>query len=247
MGRRKLIFYGRELRTKFQVALGYSNPERVNAVFDDIEPDLSLPKIDWAEIEEKLNINIQNYAKTEIDNQFEALFRFRVRMSISKIVGEPDEVDDVSESDFNNKVEKIETLAKKLAAEIDGLSDIGSLLLVRPRAKDGLTSAEKSDRFYSQVSGQTDEPNEEDFFEYYSFRKLLDYYENFTKINSGFKSVLGSRFDRNLDYSWYEYFVRRSVLALWATDFPMETTIPTDTNIEFMSPIVMLFDELRGR
>jgi len=64
-------------------------------------------------------------------------------------------------------------------------------------------------------------------------------------MNGDFRSLMGSRFDRMRDYSWYETFVMRVILALWLTSFPMTVTIPTDTNIGYASPIIQVLEELR--
>lgn len=125
------------------------------------------------------------------------------------------------------------------------MAEIGTMLIVKPLPKDGLTSAEVPEEFYSKFTGRTFEPTPDCFFDYYSFRKLLDYYANFSDQNGGFHSLMMNRYDRMPDYSWYETFVRRVVLAFWPTNFPLTVTIPSDTNPNFSSPIILVLEELR--
>ena len=59
-------------------------------------------------------------------------------------------LDEISEAEFFDKTKRVEVLAKKLAREVDELAEIGSVLVVRPKAKDGLTSAETPLDFYAE-------------------------------------------------------------------------------------------------
>jgi hypothetical protein len=243
MGRRKRIFYGQSLDNRFDIALGFPEYDRAKDVLS--EYDFEVPNIDWSRIESLVGNEIPPYTKKEIDFEFEAELGFRVRKAItSTLSGELPE-DEMSESDFLRKVERIENLARSLASEINELAELGTQLVVRPKPKDGLTSAEVPEEFYAQVTGKIFDTTDECFFDYYSFRKQLDYYSHFSDQNGGFQSRRGYRFDRRPDYSWYETFVRRVVLAFWPTNFPMTVTIPTDTNPDFSSPIILILGELR--
>jgi hypothetical protein len=243
MGRRKRIFHGKRLDDRFDIALGFPDYERARDVLSEI--DFEVPKIDWSRIEGLVGDEIPQYTKKEIDFVFETEMGCRVQEAItSQLSGEHPE-DEMSESDFMRKVERIENLARSLASEINELAELGTQLVVRPKPKDGLTSADVPEEFYAQVTGKVLDPTDECFFDYYSFRKQLDYYSHFSDQNSGFQSMRGYRFDRVPDYSWYQTFIRRVVLAFWPTNFPMTVTIPTDTNPDFSSPFLLVLGELR--
>lgn len=243
MGRRKRIFYGQKLDERFDIALGFPEYQRAGDYLSEFgfEP----PTIDWSKIESMIDDEIPRYAAKEIDFAFKAELGFRVRKAVtSELSGDLPE-DEISEADFLKKAERIQTLARSLTAEINELAELGTQLVVRPMPKDGLTSAEVPEDFYAHVTGKITEPTPECFFDYYSFRKILDYYAHFSSQNGDFQSRRGYRFDRMPDYSWYETFVRRVVLAFWPTNFPMTVTIPTDTNPDFSSPIILVLEGLR--
>lgn len=243
MGRRKKIIYGRRLAEQFDIALGFPDYQLVVKALSEL--DFETPKIDWSMIERVVGHEIPQYAVEEIDLNFEAEVGFRIRKFITgKLSGELPE-DDTSEADFLKKAARIENLARSLTDEINELAELGTELLVRPKRKDGLTTAEAPNDFYAQVTGKTSEPTPECFFDYYTFRKQLDYYAHFSSQNGDFQSLRGYRFDRMPDYSWYETFVRRVLLALWPTNFPMTVTIPTDTNPDYSSPIILVLEVLR--
>lgn len=245
MGRRKTFLYGRAFEEKYQTALGFPEFERAGEVLSEI--DFDPPKIDWSMIEANVDHEIPQYSRKEIDSAFDAELGFRVRKALTRgLSGEMPE-DEMPESDFFRKSARIELLAQKLTKEIDDLAEIGTLLLVRPKRKDGLTSAEEPDRFYARIGAKTERPTSECFFDYYGFRKVLDYYACFSAQNGDFQSVVSDRFGQRPDYSWYEMLVRRVVLAFWPTNFPMTVTIPTDTNPEFSSPIILVLEELRSQ
>lgn len=245
MGRRKTLLYGHRLATAFETALGFPESDHAQEVLDSI--DYKVPKIDWGLIELAVGLKIPDYSKSKIDLAFEGELGWRVRRKVTSVLSGISPEPETSESEFLKKVANIENIARKLSAEIDGLAEIGTILLTRPKPKDGLTSAEVPTRFYARVTGQTLTPTEDCFFDYLAFRKMLDYFERFTTQNGGFTSVLGNRFARTDDYSWYEQFVRRVVLAFLPTDFPLTVTIPTDTNPEYNSPIILVLEELRAQ
>lgn len=243
MSRRKTILFGRSLDEQLNAYLGFPDYERAGEVLAEI--DFEVPKIDWSRIESQCDHEVSAYSRSEIDLAFEAELGFRVRKAITRQLSGPLPEDETSEAEFRKKADRIASLAQKLTQEIDELAEIGSALILRPLQKDGLTSAEEPGEFYAQVTGKTEPPTHECFADYFSFRKVLDYYSAFSAMNGDFQSVMGDRFDRMLDYSWYETFVRRVVLALWPTDFPMTVTIPTDTNVGYASPILQVLEELR--
>ena len=243
MSRRKTILYGRTLDGRLNACLGFPEYERACGVLAEI--DFEEPKIDWSRIESLCDHEVSAYSRDEIDFLFEAEIGFRVRKAVTRQLSGPLPEDETSEAEFLKKADRIASLARKLTQEIDELAEIGSALILRPLRKDGLTSAEKPEEFYAQVTGKTERPTPDCFADYFSFRKVLDYYSEFSAMNGDFRSVLGDRFDRRPDYSWYETFVRRVVLALWPTDFPMTVTIPTDTNVGYASPIIQVLEELR--
>jgi len=243
MSRRKTILYGQSLEERFNTYLGFPEFGRAGDVL--AEADFEVPKIDWPRVISLLDQEISDYSKKEIDFAFEAEIGFRDRKAITRQLSGPLPEDETTEAEFLAKAHKIKSLAQKLTKEIDDLAEVGSALLLRPIPKDGLTSAETPEEFYRKMTGKTERPTPECFFDYYSFRKVLNYYANFSAMNGDFQSVLGDRFDRMPDYSWYETFVRRVVLALWPTNFPMTVTIPTDTNVGYASPIILVLEELR--
>lgn len=243
MSRRKTIFYGRSLDERLMTCLGFPEYGRAGELLGEI--DFEVPKIDWFSIEAACDHEISAYSREEIDLEFEAEIGFRVRKAITQELSGPMPEDETSEAEFLKKADRIASLAQKLTQEIDELAEIGSALILRPMRKDGLTSAEEPEEFYAQVTGKTETPTSDCFADYYSFRKLLDYYSAFSAMNGDFRSLMGDRFDRMPDYSWYETFVRNVVLALWPTSFPMTVTIPTDTNIGYASPIIQVLQELR--
>ncbi len=243
MGRRKRIFYGQNLGEQFDTALGFPEHQRAQDILS--KSGFETPTIDWSKIESMFDHDIPRYAVKEIDFAFEAELGFRVRKAVTnELNGETPEYE-VSEAEFLKKAERIETLARSLTQEINELAELGTQLVVRPMPKDGLTSAEVQEDFYAQITGEVFEPTHKCFFDYYSFRKLLDYYAHFSSQNGEFRSRKGYRFDRRPDYSWYETFIRRVVLAFWPTNFPMTVTIPTDTNPDFSSPIILVLEGLR--
>ena len=243
MSRRKTIFYGRSLDEHLQTCLGFPEYGRAGELLGEI--DFEVPKIDWFSIEATCDHDISSYSRKEIDFAFEAELGFRVRKAITHQLSGPMPEDETSEAEFLRKADRIASLAQKLTQEIDELAEIGSALILRPLRKDGLTSAEEPEEFYTKVTGKTESPTSNCFADYYAFRKVLDYYATFAAMNGDFQSLMGDRFDRMPDYSWYETFVRRVVLALWPTNFPMTVTIPTDTNIGYASPIILVLEELR--
>lgn len=243
MSRRKTILFGRSLDERLDACLGFPEYKRACDALDSI--DFEEPKVDWTRIESICDHEIEDYSRDEINFAFEAEIGFRVRKAVTNTLSGPLPQEEMSEAEFLKKAQKIASLAKKLTKEIDQLAEVGSALILRPQRKDGLTSAETPKKFYAQVTGKTEEPTPECFADYYSFRKLLDYYANFSAMNGDFQSVLGDRFGRMPDYSWYETFVRRVVLAFWPTNFPMTVTIPTDTNVGYASPIILVLEELR--
>ena len=229
MSRRKTILFGRSLDERLTVPLGFPEYEHAGNVLAEI--DFEVPKIDWSRIESLCEYEVSSYSRGEIDFAFEAEIGFRVRKVVTNELSGPMPEDETSEAEFLRKADRIALLAQKLKQEIDELAEIGSALVLRPKRKDGLTSAETPGKFYAQVTGRTEVPTSECFVDYYSFRKLLDYYANFSAMNGDFQSIFGDRFGRMRDSPWYETFVRRVVLALWPTKFPMTVTIPTDTNV----------------
>jgi hypothetical protein len=243
MSRRKTIFYGKSLNERLETCLGFPEYERAGELLGEI--DFEVPKIDWFSIESACDHEISAYSREEIDLAFEAEIGFRVRKAITQKLSGPMPEDETSEAEFLRKADRIASLAQKLTQEIDELAEIGSALILRPLRKDGLTSVEEPEEFYAKVTGKTEPPTSDCFADYYSFRKMLDYYASFAAMSGDFQSLMGDRFDRMLDYSWYEMFVRRVVLALWPTSFPMTVTIPTDTNIGYASPIILVLEELR--
>jgi hypothetical protein len=243
MSRRKTILFGRGLNERLNACLGFPEYERAGEVLAEIE--FQEPQIDWSRIESLCDHEVSAYSRKEIDFAFEAEIGFRVRKAVTRQLSGPLPEDQTSESEFLKKADKIASLAQKLTTEIDELAEVGSALILRPKRKDGLTSVEEPEEFYAHVTGRTEVPTSECFVDYYSFRKLLDYYANFSAMNGDFQSVLGDRFGRMRDYSWYETFVRRVVLALWPTNFPMTVTVPTDTNLDYVSPIILVLEELR--
>lgn len=244
MGRRKKIFFGRSLGQRFEQALGFHQ-------FQPLEEQerealyAQAPKIRWDEVDANLTVKIHDYAKLEVDLAFEAEFGHRLRWASHAPPKPQTRLDEISEAEFFDKTKRVEVLAKKLAREVDELAEIGSVLVVRPKAKDGLTSAETPLDFYAKTTVRYKEVTEGDFADYLSFRKGLDYFGHFSQMNFDFQSIMGHRFDTMPDYSWYETFVRRVVLAFWPTDFPMTVTIPTDTNPTYQSPIILVLEELR--
>lgn len=245
MSRRKTIFFGRSLNERLNTCLGFPEYERARELLGEI--DFEVPKIDWISIESACDHEISGYSREEIDLAFEAEIGFGVRKAITQQLCGPMPEGETSETEFLRKADKIASLAQKLTQEIDELAEIGSALILRPLRKDGLTSVEEPEEFYAKVTGKTETPTSDCFADYYSFRKLLDYYAAFSAMNGNFQSLMGDRFDRMPDYSWYETFVRRVVLALWPTNFPMTVTIPTDTNIGYASPIILVLEELRAQ
>ena len=243
MGRRKTIFYGQNLVERFYTALGFPEYERAGGVLSQAEYDT--PKIDWSKIKSKVDCEIPQYALKEIDTAFEAELGYRVRKAVTYELSGKLPEDETSEAEFLKGSERIELLAQRLTEELNELAELGTQLLVRPKPNGGLTSAEEPDISYSKLGVKFAQPSSDCFFDYYSFRKVLDYYANFSRQNGDFQSIMGCRFDRIPDYSWYETFVRRVVLAFWPTNFPVTVTIPTDTNPYFGSPIILVLEELR--
>lgn len=243
MSRRKTILFGRSLEERLNICLGFPDYKRADDVLAEL--DFEMPKIDWSRIESQCDHEVSAYSKDEIDFAFGAEIGFRVRKAFTLQLSGPLPDDETSEAEFLKKADRIASLARTLMQEIDELAEIGSALILRPLRKDGLTSAETPEEFYAQVTGKTKPPTPHCFADYLSFRKVLDYYSEFSAMNGDFRSVLSDRFDRMQDYSWYETFVRRVVLALWPTDFPMTVTIPTDTNVGYASPIIQVLEELR--
>jgi hypothetical protein len=243
MSRRKTILYGRSLDERLNTCLGFPEYERAGDVLEEV--DFEVPKIDWSCIEKECDQQVSVYSRQEIDFAFGVEIGFRVRKAVTHQLSGPMPEDETSEAEFLRKADKIASLAQKLTQEIDELAEIGSALILRPLRKDGLTSAEKPEEFYAHVTGKTERPTSDCFADYYSFRKVLDYYAAFSAMNGDFQSLMGDRYDRMPDYSWYETFVRRVVLALWPTNFPMTVTIPTDTNVGYVSPIILVLEELR--
>ncbi len=245
MVRRKTIFYGWDLDEQFETALGFPDYSRSKEVLSAI--GFETPQIDWFRVADKTSHKISKYAKKQIDFAFEAELGSRARKYIGCELSRELPQTEISEAEFLKKSKRIQALAQKLTKEIDELAEVGTRLIVKPTPEDGLTSAETPDQLYSQVTGKCLSPSSDDFFDYYSFRKLLDYFANFSKQNGDFNSYLSDRYDRMPDYSWYETFVRRVVLALWTTDFPMTVTIPTETNPDYSSPIILVLGELRNQ
>lgn len=243
MSRRKTIFYGNTLDNRLNTCLGFPEYERSGELLEEVYS--KLPEIDWLSIESACDHEVSTQSRKEIDIAFETAIGFKLRKAITQKLSGPMPEDETSEAEFLRKADKIASLARKLTQEIDELAEIGSALLLRPLRKDGLTSAEEPEEFYAMSTGKTETPTSDCFADYYSFRKLLDYYADFAVMNGDFQSRLSDRYNRMPDYSWYETFVRRVVLALWPTSLPMTVTIPTDTNIDYASPIILVLEELR--
>ena len=249
MGRRKVEFYGRSLEEKYENALGLLEADDAYEGSDNLKkmPNVGIPVLDWERISNAIDMEIPSYAKEKINFFFTSEVGYRLRDHPFQDDDKEFGFGDLPFSEFLKKASKIETLARKLCNEIDGLGEIGSKLLLRPLPKAGLTSAERPDEFYAKVTGRHAEPTDSCFFDYYSFRKLLDYYSNLLAQNGGFKSELSDRFGKEPGYTWYEVFVRRVVLSFWPTDFPKEITIPTDTNPNYSSPIISVLEEIQSQ
>jgi len=156
MSRRKTILYGRTLDERFNTCLGFPEYERAGEILAEI--DFEAPKIDWSRIESLCNHEVSAYSRDEIDFAFEAEIGFRVRKAVTRQLSGALPEDETSEAEFLKKADKIASLARKLTQEIDELTEIGSALILRPLRKDGLTSAEKPEEFYAQVTGKTEQP-----------------------------------------------------------------------------------------
>lgn len=245
MVRRKTFFIGRNLEDRYDVALGVNEHVEDGDIPSGI--DFEIPKIDWQTIQDLIVPKIPQYSRDEIDFLFEVELGFRVRRALTRKLSSEIRHDEFTESAFQMKVARIEQLARKLIDEVNGLAEIGTSLLVRPKRKVGQTSAEAPSMFHAKVLGRVDDPTTECFIDYYSFRKVLDYYSRFSELNDDFQSGLSDGFYRAPDYSWYETFVRRVVIAFLPTNFPLTVTIPTDTNPDFSSPIIVILERLRDQ
>jgi len=141
-------------------------------------------------------------------------------------------------------LKKISKLASNLEKEIDELTEIGTSLLMRPKTTGWRSSLDQEQYGVTAFIVRQEETTDEDFCEYLSFRRNLDYYVRIDQVHSLFSEFIGRRSQLALDYSWYEAFVRRTIIALLPTDFDLSITVPTDTNIEYESQIIVLFNEL---
>ena len=137
MARRKTILYGQKLNERFETALGLPEYEQARVLLKQTE--FEYPKIDWVAVEAKVDHEISQYSKRKINEAFDGEIGQRVINGVATALSGERPMLNMSETDFQRKARRIEELSQKLASEIDDLVEIGSLLIVRPKPKDGLT------------------------------------------------------------------------------------------------------------
>ena len=106
MGRRKTFFYGHSLEDQCQIALGFPEYARAGEILSEL--DFTPPKIDWSLIESKVDHEIPQYSRKEIDFAFDVELGFRVRSAITREFSGAMPEDEEIEADFLRKSARIE-------------------------------------------------------------------------------------------------------------------------------------------
>lgn len=252
MARRKGLVLGRATAEWFSEALGYVT-----------QKDLRKYLIESGEIPE-LNTSIvgefrQDLLDDNLGNELKISFSLLVADEIVRTLGEesksksavpnwPSET--VTSQDFSSLVRRLQVKASELTDLIDALVAIDPGLACRPRNngidKLGLGARNSIDKMIGSnapwhiIEG-------EDFADYYAFRKALDYFSHFEDCNKLYSenNLLAPRFTKEIDYTSFEFLVRRVVVSLREAGFPMTLTVPTDVNPEYQSPIIAVLLDLQ--
>ncbi|GHA44361.1 hypothetical protein GCM10008927_06450 [Amylibacter ulvae] len=243
MAKRKLLELPEGIQNKYQRALGLSDDD-IRFQLWEVATDCLPAFPNWDEIEALVEQKIDEKAKSEIEDLFRLEFQRRMVNFLMVSVHDFPASPEITQTELSRKFEKISGLAAKLEEEINQLAEIGSGLVFRPKTTGWRISVDREEFDLSPFIVRQKLPTDEDFFDYIGFRKNLDYYKRIGEIHSMFHTYIGRRSQFAHGYNWYETFIRRVFFALFPTGFDLSITIPTDTNIDYESKLIVLLNIL---
>ncbi|WP_426034050.1 hypothetical protein [Cypionkella sp. TWP1-2-1b2] len=220
----------------------------------DILADIEKPKFNLSKVEARTGISIQEDIATQIQQIYGSYATEVFSSAISKILPSTDNIsaqqsDELGQSEFKSLIEKLQRKAAELEEIVDSLAEFDCGLLFRP--EDNRDRSIYKSNLASLIdlkfgcSAASYRLTQQEFSDYYSFRKLLDYYRRFENINRPFNSHYAARYSLETGHTDYERFIRHIVVLLMQSGYPATITIPTDTNPDYESPLIAALLELQ--
>lgn len=224
---------------------GFIGKSDRRAVRDLLKEQLQLPVLDFDTIEARCGSKIEPKAREKIQSEFDDLLIWQLaetwRIPNETFSSEYAQ-ELVTNRDFKDLIAKISKSAAKLRELVDHLVEFDAELAFPPR--DTRDEGERPSRLRDLIDGELGSlervfsANSSDFVEYLSFRRTLDYLEYFEDKNRPFNNWYSARWTDETDHSLFELLVRRVVVALRGSGFPMSKTVPTDVAPDYESPSV---------
>lgn len=252
MARRKNLIAGRGNSPWFKTALGYqdigtverfleSRSEKVDLNFDIIERRCG------RRIEDATRVDLQSALHVMLLGQRVELFP-ALASEFSSFLGYP-YTDAKTERDFNDLVGRLGKHAAKFRATLDELVEFDSDLAIPPRNnRDLYPTVYSGQDAVDERFGLLDpafEPEDVDFADYLTLRRWLDYYENFAGKNDTFNNSWSARWTDETGHDLFEMMIRRCVVALRKSGFPMGLAVPTDVTPDYESPAISILLEMQ--
>ena len=246
MARRVRMVQGRGNKSDHNYRLGLV--DRYSAT-KAIEGAIAFPKSCLEEVEERCGVAIPPDSKEEIAKEFEDLIMLQLidflpdtSHDASMVFGFSD-LDRMRQSEFEKLVSRLKSRAEKLREAIDELVVFDADLAFPPR--DTWVREEwENKRLRGVVETLTRswkpsfKATEGDLFDYFTFRKTLDYFEHFEEKNGRFNNNFSARWTEVTDHGLFELLVRRVVIELRRSKFPISRTVPTDVSPDYEAPFI---------
>ncbi|UWQ94853.1 hypothetical protein K3728_14290 [Rhodobacteraceae bacterium M385] len=252
MARRKNLVVGRGNTSWFKTALGYQDIATVERFLESRSEKIDL---DFDVIERRCGRRIEDATRVELQRALHMmLLGQRVELfpalasEFSSFVGYP-YADAKTEREFNDLVARLGKHAAMLRATLDELIEFDSNLAIPPRNNRDLYPTEYSGRkSVDERFGLLDpsfNPEDVDFSDYLTVRRWLDYYEHFAGKNETFNNFWSSRWTDETGHDLFEKMIRRCVVALRKSGFPMGLAVPTDVAPDYESPAISVLLEMQ--
>lgn len=246
MARRVRMVQGRGNKSDHNYRLGLV--DRYSAT-KAIEGAIVFPKSCLEEVEERCGVAIPPDSKEEIAKEFEDLIMLQLieflpetSHDASMVFGFGD-LDRMRKSEFEKLVARLKNRAEKLREAVDELVAFDTDLAFPPhdtRDRDEWDSSrlrglvESLTLSWKPRFGAT----EHDLIDYFTFRKTLDYFERFEEKNRRFNNNYSARWTEETDHGLFELLVRRVVIELRRSKFPISRTVPTDVSPDYEAPFI---------
>jgi hypothetical protein len=252
MARRKKLVLGRGDQSWLRQALGFASAATTRATLREHGEEVEL---DFEAIERRCGRSIESVARAEIQEALSGMLLslrgdlFRVEFEERTQIGGDPDVDTMPARDFDKLIARLEVQAALLRETIDELVQFDPELAFAPR------NTREIDRNWlpkTSLLGEmlgvlepTFSANEVDFFDYLTMRKLLDYFEHFTEKNAAFNNAYMARWTHETDHDTFDKLLRRCVVSLRRSGFPMGLAVPTDIAPEYESPAISVLLEIQ--